>query len=159
MDFLSRTPVSTKRLGAQLAQMLQPHDVIALVGQIGAGKTTFVQGIATGLGVPQENVTSPSFVLIKEYHGGRMPIFHADLFRLEGADEAMSMGLEECYQMPGVTVIEWANQVPSVMPEEFLEVQFEVVNRTTRRLRMVPHGKKYEGRNWLKGNRREASRG
>ncbi len=146
MEFLSRTPASTKRLGAQLAQKLQPHDVIALVGQIGAGKTTFIQGMATGLGVPQENVTSPSFVLIKEYRGGRLPIFHADLFRLESADEAMSVGLEECYQMPGVTVIEWANRIPAIVPEEFLELQFEVVSRTTRWIRIVPHGKKYEER-------------
>ncbi len=146
MEHLSRSSASTKRLGAQLAKMLQPQDVIALGGQIGAGKTTFIQGMATGLGVPPENVTSPSFVLIKEYHGGRLPIFHADLFRLEGADEAMSVGLEECYQMPGVTVIEWANRIPTIVPEEFLELQFEMVNRTTRRIQLIPHGKKYEER-------------
>ena len=148
MEYLSRSAAETQRIGVKLAKSLQPQDVIALVGQIGAGKTTFIQGLAKGLGVPKENVTSPSFVLIKEYRGGRLPIFHADLFRLDGQDEAASVGLEECYQMPGVTVIEWANRIPTIVPEEFLELQFEVINRTTRRIQLLPHGKKYEGRKW-----------
>ncbi len=158
MEFLTRSPMQTKSLGARLARCLQPFDVVAFTGEIGAGKTTFIQGVARGLGVPQGRVTSPSFVLVKEYPGGRLPVFHADLFRLDQTAEAMSVGLEEFYQMPGVTVIEWANRVPAIVPEEFLEVQFEVIHRTTRRIRMVPHGKKYEERTWLRQRRAKTAR-
>ncbi len=143
----------TRRLGAKLATILQPGDVLALVGEIGAGKTHFVQGIARGLGVPPGSVASPSFVLVKVYRG-RMPVFHADLFRLERAPEAYSVGLEECYDQQGVTVIEWANRIPDVLPEEFLEVRFTVVNRTSRGIEFLPQGKRYEERNWEKINRR-----
>lgn len=118
---------------------------MALTGEIGAGKTTLVQGIARGLGLPAGSVASPSFVLVRE-HRGRIPLYHADLFRLEGMPEAATVGLEEYYEADGVTVIEWANKIPAVLPEEFLEVRFEVVDPETRRLALLPHGARYESR-------------
>ncbi len=144
---------ATKRLGSQLARWLQPGDVLALIGEMGAGKTHFVQGIAIGMKVPAGSVASPTFVLVKVYHG-RLPIYHADLFRLERTPEAATVGLEEFYDEPGVTVIEWANRIPDVLPEEFLEIKFSVVNRNTRTVEFLPRGKKYEQRNWRKINRR-----
>ena len=145
MEWVSRSPIQTQRWGAKLADQLQPQDVVGLVGEIGAGKTTFVQGLAQGLGVPPETVASPSFVLIREYRG-RIPLYHADLFRLEKLPEAATVGLEDYYEGAGVTVIEWANRIPGVLPEEFLEIRFEVVNRRARRLTLVPHGTRYETR-------------
>lgn len=145
---LSRSPEETQLLGARLASLLKPGDVLALIGAIGAGKTTFVRGLAEGLGIPGGAVASPSFVLIREYHGGRLPVYHADLFRLENAPEAASVGVEEFYDADGVTVIEWANKVPGVLPQEYLEIHFETPNRETRRLTALPHGSRYEGRAW-----------
>lgn len=145
---ISRSPTQTQRLGTRLAKQLKPGDVIALTGEIGAGKTTFVQGIAQGLRVPPGAVASPSFVLIREYRG-RIPLVHADLFRLERLAGAATVGLEEYYDGDGVTVIEWANRIPEILPPEFLEIQFEGVDPTSRRMTLIPHGKRYEGRRWL----------
>ena len=145
MTTLCRSPAETQRYGIKLGRQLEPKDVVALMGEIGTGKTTFVQGIARGLGIPSGTVTSPSFVLIREYHG-RLPLTHADLFRLSRLPEAATVGLEEYYEAGGVTVIEWANRLPGILPLEFLEIQFEAVNSTTRKLTLVPHGERYEKR-------------
>ncbi len=147
MEWISHSLAQTQRWGEKLAERLEPQDVLGLVGEIGAGKTTFVQGLAQGLGVPPGAVASPSFVLVREYRG-RIPLYHADLFRLERLPEAETVGLEDYYDSPGVTVIEWADRVPGVLPEEFLEIRFEVLNKSSRRLTLVPHGKRYESRKW-----------
>ena len=138
-QWTSHSPEETENLGRELAVRLKPGDVVALTGEIGAGKTTFVRGLAEGLGVPAGSVASPSFVLVREYRG-RIPLYHADLFRLEGMPQAASVGLEEFYEQGGVTVIEWADQVPGALPEVYLEVRFEVVDPDTRRLTLAPHG-------------------
>ena len=151
--FKTASAEATVRLGAKLADLLEPGDVVALIGEIGAGKTHFVQGIARGLGVPDGTVASPSFVLVKVYRG-RMPVYHADLFRLENAPEAATVGLEEFYEQNGVTVIEWANQIPSVLPEEFLEVRFTVVDRSKRKIEIAPQGGRYVKRDWHAIDRR-----
>lgn len=134
-------------MGAKLAQKLRRKDVVALVGPIGAGKTTFVQGIARGLKVPPGSVASPSFVLVREYQG-RIPLYHADLFRLEHLPEAVSIGLEEYYERKGITVIEWANRIPGILPAQFLEIRFEVVDPKTRKITLAPRGARYERRKW-----------
>ncbi len=148
-EIISKSAAQTQRLGAQLADQLQPQDVLALTGEIGAGKTTLVQGIARGLKVPAGTVTSPSFVLMKEYRG-RLPLYHADLFRLERLPDAATVGLEDYYEQDGVTIIECANRIPAILPEEFLEIRLEVVDSTSRRLTLVPHGGRYETRCWPK---------
>ena len=145
----SQSPAQTRRLGMKLARLLVPQDVVALTGEIGSGKTTFVQGIAQGLGVPLALVGSPSFVLVREYHG-RMPLYHADLFRLERLPEAATVGLEEYYDGPGVTVIEWANRIPAVLPDQYLEIRFKAPDPKGRLLTAVAHGKRYEARGWLR---------
>jgi len=147
---ISHSVEETEALGAALARQLQPGDVITLIGEIGAGKTAFARGLARGLGVPDGSVASPSFVLVRQYTSGRMPLYHADLFRLESVPQAYSVGLEECYEAGGVTLIEWANKVPGVLPEQFLEIRFEVVDPETRRLTVIPHGTRYqEGNRYL----------
>ena len=123
-----------------MARQLRAGDVLALTGEIGSGKTTFVRGLAEGLGIPVSSVASPSFVLVREYHRGRIPLYHSDLFRLEGVPETMTIGLEEYYDSDGVTVIEWANKIPGILPGEFLEVRFEVLDANTRQLMIMPHG-------------------
>lgn len=144
---ISDSEERTRQLGEGLASQLRSGDIVALTGPIGSGKTTFVQGLAAGLGVPAGRVASPSFVLVREYYG-RIPLYHADLFRLEGLADAETVGLEEFFEAGGVLVIEWANRVPEILPEDHLEVEFEVRGPSERRLRLIPHGKGYEDRQW-----------
>ena len=149
MEAISHSVEETERLGAELAAQLQPGDVLTLIGEIGAGKTTFTRGLAQGLGIPASSVASPSFVLIRQYAGGRMPLYHADLFRLDNLPQAANVGLEECYESGGITLIEWANKLPQVLPEEFLEIRFEPSGPESRRLKAIPHGLRYlERRFW-----------
>ena len=145
----SGSPEETRRIGRRFAQALRAGDVIALLGEIGAGKTTFVQGLATGLDIPEASVVSPTFVLIHEYQG-RLLLYHADLFRLDGMPEAANVGIEECYEAGGVTLIEWANRIPGVLPSEFLEVRFIVAGVAERIIEVISHGARYEGRGWLR---------
>ena len=149
MEAISHSVEETERFGAELAKELRPGDVVTLIGEIGAGKTTFVRGLAQGLGVPAGSVASPSFVLVRQYTSGRIPLYHADLFRLENLPQAANVGLEEYYEAGGVTLIEWGNKVPGVLPEQFLEIRFETPDPETRRLTAVPHGPLYQGRKFL----------
>lgn len=107
-------------LAARVAAGLRQGAVVALHGDLGAGKTTFVQGLGVALNV-EEPVTSPTFALIHEYHG-RLRVFHVDLYRLGGEEEAESIGLEDCFASDGVTVIEWAERAPGLLPPETLHI-------------------------------------
>jgi tRNA threonylcarbamoyladenosine biosynthesis protein TsaE len=119
-----------------LAQAAQAGDRIALVGPLGAGKTQFAKGFAVGLGVA-EVVNSPSFTLMAEY-AGRLPMFHQDLYRLSGAEEAMAGGLVDERQLAGVTLSEWAERLPAEMDPERITVAIEVTGDETRRITITP---------------------
>ena len=103
--------------GKKLADELQPGDVLALIGELGTGKTTLTKGIAEGLGI-KETVTSPTFTIVSEYHSGRLPLFHFDVYRLESGAELVAMGADEYFERGGVTVIEWADLVAEVLPDD-----------------------------------------
>ena len=105
----------TVALGKTLGTTLRRGDVLALCGGLGAGKTHFVKGIAAGLGAAS-GVTSPTFTLIHEYPGGRLPLYHFDFYRLENEDEALRIGLDEYLDGDGVTAIEWADKFPALLP-------------------------------------------
>jgi tRNA threonylcarbamoyladenosine biosynthesis protein TsaE len=147
MELTTHSPEQTQALAERFADQLKGNEVIALTGEMGAGKTQFVHGLARGLQVPDGSVASPTFVLIREYHG-RLTVYHSDLFRLEGISETVNVGLEEFYDASGVTVIEWANKIPGILPDQFLEIRFEVIDAESRKLSLIPHGKKYEGLKW-----------
>jgi tRNA threonylcarbamoyladenosine biosynthesis protein TsaE len=122
----------TARLGAALAEVLPPGTTIALIGTLGAGKTRLVQAVATALGVPLGNVTSPTFVLVNEYTGGRVPIYHFDTYRLKDDDEFLELGPEEYFESAGLTFVEWADRVLQFLPDERLNIEIEVVGETAR---------------------------
>jgi tRNA threonylcarbamoyladenosine biosynthesis protein TsaE len=126
----------TRAFAAALAQAALPGDRIALVGPLGAGKTQFAKGFAAGLGVT-EVVNSPSFTLMAEY-AGRLPMFHQDLYRLSGAEEAMAGGLVDERQLAGVTLSEWAERLPAEIDPERITVAIEVTGDETRRLSVAP---------------------
>ncbi|MCS7310458.1 MAG: tRNA (adenosine(37)-N6)-threonylcarbamoyltransferase complex ATPase subunit type 1 TsaE [Armatimonadetes bacterium] len=134
----------TRQLGATLAQLLQPGDIVWLRGELGSGKTTLAQGIARGLGV-EELVLSPTFTLIRE-HRGRLPFFHADAYRLEGAEQAADLGLQEYFERGGVFAIEWAERIADALPEERLEVLLEGGAGEHRRITLTAHGARYTQR-------------
>jgi tRNA threonylcarbamoyladenosine biosynthesis protein TsaE len=112
---ISRDPAETLALGRDEGARCRAGDVIALCGDLGAGKTQFVKGLVAALGTEAE-VTSPTFTLIHEYGGGRVPIYHFDLYRLGSAAEAIGLGLDEYLDNGGVSVIEWADKFPDLLP-------------------------------------------
>ena len=113
--FISRSVEETRRFGGDRAQQLQPGDVLALAGDLGAGKTQFVKGVVAGLGGSDE-VTSPTFTVLHEYRGGRLAVYHFDFYRLETADEALRLGLDDYLFGDGVSVIEWADRFRELIP-------------------------------------------
>jgi tRNA threonylcarbamoyladenosine biosynthesis protein TsaE len=134
----------TIRMGKRLGRLLQPGDVVALVGDLGTGKTQLIKGLAEGVGVGRATyVSSPSFALINEYPG-RIPLYHIDLFRLESEKEAEGLGLEEYVRGNGVTAIEWADKISSLLPEELLWVKIHYGGEHSRTIEVTPKGKRYE---------------
>jgi tRNA threonylcarbamoyladenosine biosynthesis protein TsaE len=124
----------TERLGEALADALPPGTVVGLVGTLGAGKTRLVQAVATALGMPPGSVTSPTFVLVNEYRGGRMPVFHFDTYRLKDEDEFLALGPDEYFESTGLTFVEWADRVADLLPRERVVIMFEVLDQTKRRI-------------------------
>ncbi|MDU1028307.1 MAG: tRNA (adenosine(37)-N6)-threonylcarbamoyltransferase complex ATPase subunit type 1 TsaE [Clostridiales bacterium] len=112
-------PSEMRAVAQDLAAVLRPGDVILLKGDLGAGKTTWTQGLAKGLGVIEE-VTSPTFVIISEYHSGRLPLYHIDAYRLEDPAEAENLGLPELFEGDGVTVVEWPERLEGYLPKDAL---------------------------------------
>ncbi len=112
---------ATQRFGKRMGESLQPGDVVALIGDLGTGKTTLTQGIAQGLGI-QQQVTSPTFTLVQEYEG-RIPLFHCDPYRLESAEDLLGFGFEEYFERGAAVVVEWADRVLAALPEDILVLQ------------------------------------
>ncbi|HET8568272.1 MAG TPA: tRNA (adenosine(37)-N6)-threonylcarbamoyltransferase complex ATPase subunit type 1 TsaE [Candidatus Limnocylindria bacterium] len=128
---MSHSSLHTERLGERLGRAARPNDVIALEGELGSGKTVLARGIAAGLDIDPETVTSPTFIILHEHPGGRLALFHLDLYRLEGADLG-STGWEECLDAGGVTVIEWPDRAAGLLPEDRLDVRLEHIAESKR---------------------------
>lgn len=140
---ISRSPETTARIGMMLGAMLRAGDVICLQGELGAGKTCFAKGVARGMGI-KEPVTSPTFTLVNEYQGD-LPLYHLDVYRLEGPGDMDDLGYEEYFYGDGVALVEWAERVQEILPGERLDV---IINRGTeddecREIRMIPRGERY----------------
>jgi tRNA threonylcarbamoyladenosine biosynthesis protein TsaE len=125
-------PAETRALAARLATVARPGDLVALLGDLGAGKTEFAKGFGAGLGVT-EMISSPSFVLMAE-HPGRVPLFHLDLYRLDGPDVVISDGLLDEREAEGVTLVEWADRLGRALPAARLDVHIEVLPDDRRRI-------------------------
>ena len=129
----------------ELAQNIESEKfenmIICLDGELGSGKTVFTKGIAQALGI-EENITSPTFTIIKEYSKGEMPLYHMDVYRLDGNTDGV--GIEEYYNKGGIVIIEWAKTIKDILPEERLEIRIKVIDENRRMLIITPHGQKYE---------------
>jgi tRNA threonylcarbamoyladenosine biosynthesis protein TsaE len=123
---------ATIALGRRLGAVLGPNDVIALTGDLGAGKTTLIQGIAAGMGV-KDYVTSPTFIIINEYDG-RLPLYHIDLYRLNEGLEVVDLGIEEYFKRGGVSVIEWAERLGKLLPASAEKIEIKIVAEEEREL-------------------------
>lgn len=142
-DFLSRSPDQTRRIGVRLGQVLTPGDVVSLQGELGAGKTTLVQGLAQGWG-SLDDVTSPTFVLVNEYRrpdGSRL--FHMDAYRLESDPEAAELDIDRMVA-EGALVLEWPERVKGILPTEMLRVSLEFVAEEQRQMRFQACGRRYD---------------
>ncbi len=129
---VTRSEDETADVASEFAAALKAGDVILLSGNLGAGKTAFVRGLASGLGINPEDVSSPTFTLVHEYRGGRLTLYHADLYRLEGI-ATEDIGLEEMGVADGVLAIEWPDRLAHAMPGARV-VQIDIVDETTRRV-------------------------
>lgn len=139
----SASAQETKRWGARLARLLTPSTVIGLEGELGAGKTCFVKGLASGLGIDEDEIRSPTFTLIAEHHRGKFPLYHIDLYRLGNA-EIEELGIEEYLFEQGVTAVEWFRFLPAGLVEEYLLISFAFGAEEERILTVTAYGKRYE---------------
>jgi tRNA threonylcarbamoyladenosine biosynthesis protein TsaE len=133
IDLVSHSSLHTERIGERLARLAQPGDVLALWGELGAGKTQLTKGVASGLGLDAGDVSSPTFIILHEHYGGRMPLFHLDLYRLEGQDLGTT-GWEETLDGGGITVIEWPDRASTGLPDDRVDVHLEHIADTKRRV-------------------------
>lgn len=133
----------TWRIGKMLGARLDAGDTVCLYGDLGAGKTSFSYGIALGLEVEEQYITSPTFTFVNEYQG-RVPLYHIDLYRLKDSDELENIGFEEYLDSDGVTVIEWAERAEDELPVECLSVYLSYVNDNSREIGFLAEGERYE---------------
>ena len=129
--FISHSPAETQEFAARFAGEIGPGSVVALKGELGAGKTQFVKGLAAALGCSAA-VASPTFTIIHEYPGGRLPVFHFDLFRLEDRESVARLGLDDYFFGDGVSVIEWADRFADFVPEKARWIDFEIKSESDR---------------------------
>jgi tRNA threonylcarbamoyladenosine biosynthesis protein TsaE len=138
------SPEATRQFGRRIAELLFPNSVIALIGDLGAGKTFLVRAIAEGLGLPAGAlVTSPTFVLVQEY-AGRLPIYHFDVYRLKSPSEFFDLGANEYFEAGGVCLVEWADRVERQLPRDHLRLTMHVTGEQSRRVELESYGPGHE---------------
>lgn len=144
MIFKTAGMEETMRFGKKLGMLLSPGDVVALVGELGAGKTTLVKGIVQGLGVTDRRaVKSPTFSLVHTYEG-RMPVYHFDAYRLEDTQEMLDIGSDEMISGDGVAIVEWADKVSGCLPKEYLQITLTAVSAHERKIELRIYGYRYD---------------
>ena len=132
MEYMTNAPEETEALGEKLGKLLRPGTVLAYLGDLGAGKTAFTRGLARGLGC-RETVTSPTYTIVNEYLGGRLPLFHFDMYRLTSSDDLWDIGWEDYLDRQGVCAVEWSENVPEAMAGA-LTVRIEKLGDSVRRI-------------------------
>ena len=138
---ISNSEYETVEIAQNIESEKFENMIICLDGELGSGKTVFTKGIANALGI-EENITSPTFTIIKEYITGEMPLYHMDVYRLDGNTDGV--GIEEYYNKGGIVIIEWSKTIKDILPEERLEIKLKVIDENRRMLVITPHGQKYE---------------
>jgi len=144
--FLSNSPATTFSFGKRVGERLKAGSIIALIGELGCGKTLLTRGICVGLGVSERYVSSPTFIFVNEYRG-RLPVFHIDLYRLDTIAEEFEIGILDYLAKAdsGVIVVEWAEKILSLLPDNYLQVHFQVLSARRRQLELVSFGGRFDG--------------
>ena len=132
MEFITHSPEETEAIGEKLAQQLNPGTILAYRGDLGAGKTAFTRGLARGLGF-REQVTSPTYTIVNEYLGGRLPLFHFDMYRLHSSDDLFDIGWDDYLERGGVCAVEWSENVADALEEPII-VNIEKLGENSRRI-------------------------
>jgi tRNA threonylcarbamoyladenosine biosynthesis protein TsaE len=134
-EIFSNSPAATLALGKRAGERLSAGSIIALVGELGCGKTLLTRGICDGLGVPVRQVNSPTFMLVNEYRG-RLPVFHIDLYRLNGINDSFEIGITDYFSRSadGVMIIEWAEKIITLLPTGLFKVEFDIISSKKRRI-------------------------
>ena len=132
MEFLTNSPEETEKVGAALGRILNPGAVIAYRGDLGAGKTAFTRGLARGLGY-EEPVTSPTYTIVNEYLGGRLPLFHFDMYRLASSDDLWDIGWDDYLDRGGIAAVEWSENVADALEDAIL-ITIHKTGETSRRI-------------------------
>jgi len=140
---LSNSAGQTRKIGEHFAQRFAGGEIVLLSGCLGAGKTVLAKGIAQGLGIPKDQVTSPSFVLLR-IHKGKFFLHHFDLYRLKSPEDILSLGYEEYFYSQGITLIEWPERLKFLLPKEFLKIKLSPRARNQRLLQFVAKGARYK---------------
>ena len=141
MKRITHSPAETEALGEALARVLRPGDVVALTGDLAAGKTRFVAGLARGLGL-KDSVTSPTFAIAHEYRDGSLPLFHFDMYRLSSSEELYDIGWEDYLAQGGVCAVEWSENVADAMPPQSIFVDIRILDEETREITIrMPEGR------------------
>jgi len=140
----TRSPSATRELGQRIGEQLKAGSVIALIGELGCGKTCFTKGLCAGLGIPKKQVNSPTFAFVNEYRG-RLLVLHLDLYRIDDVSAGLDVGIMDYLARAekGVAVIEWADKVLPLLPDDRLVVQFDVLSARKRQLELTAYGKRF----------------
>jgi tRNA threonylcarbamoyladenosine biosynthesis protein TsaE len=144
LSLITRGPLATRELGQRIGQQLRAGSVIALIGELGCGKTCFTKGLCAGLGIPKKQVNSPTFAFVNEYQG-RLLVLHLDLYRIDDASAGLDLGIMDYLARAekGVAIIEWADKVLPLLPDDRMVVQFEVLSPRKRQLELTSCGKRF----------------
>jgi tRNA threonylcarbamoyladenosine biosynthesis protein TsaE len=141
MRIISKSSQETLKVGRKLSKLLSEGDIVCLFGQLGAGKTVLVKGIAAGLGIPVTEVISPTFTIVRQ-HKGKLNLSHLDLYRLD-CQSILTLGYEDYIYSDSVTLIEWADRLNGYLPQKYLKVEFKVVDDKTRQIDITAIGQRY----------------
>ena len=144
LSLITRGPTATRELGQRIGQQLKAGSVIALIGELGCGKTCFTKGLCAGLGIPGKQVNSPTFAFVNEYQG-RLLVLHLDLYRIDDMSAGLDVGIMDYLARTekGVAIIEWADRVLPLLPEDRLAVRFDVLSARKRQLELTARGKRF----------------
>lgn len=144
-QYTTTSPSDTQKLGKRIGGKLGPGSIIALMGELGCGKTCFTKGLCAGLGIPKKEVNSPSFTLANEYKG-KLPVFHLDLYRIDDVDASLDMGISDYLLRTesGVLIIEWAERIIPLLPDSYLAVNFSVISSKKRSITLTAHSESFD---------------
>ena len=143
MEFNTKSPKDTIDVGKKIGKLLKEGDVVALIGDLGAGKTVISKGLCSGLGVEEDYITSPTYTIINQYDG-KIPVYHIDLYRLKNSSELYNLGWDEYIYGHGTCIIEWADKAGEMLPEEYLTINIEVTGKNNRKITLQAKGESYE---------------